>query len=43
MDVTQGVFKNTTIYGMTFIDKYSGIKTIITSEGYTYIRRYYIL
>ena len=35
MDVTQGVFKNTTIYGMTFIDKYSGIKTIITSEGYT--------
>jgi len=35
MNVTQGVFKNTSIYGMTFIDKYSGIKSIITSEGYT--------
>ena len=34
MNVTQGVFKNTNIYGMTFIDKYAGIKTIITSEGY---------
>jgi len=34
MKVTQGVFKNTNVYGMDFIDKYVDIKSILTNGNY---------
>ena len=35
MKVTQGVFKNTNVYGITFVDKYSNIKSISSTDNYT--------
>jgi len=35
MKVTQGVLKYSTIYGVTFEDKYLGIKTIVATENFT--------
>jgi uncharacterized protein YjbI with pentapeptide repeats len=34
MKVTQGVFKNTNVYGITFVDKYSNIKSISSTDNY---------
>ena len=34
MQITQGVLKNSSVYGVTFEDKYSDIKSILTSNDY---------